>query len=136
MSDQLIDTKQLFGLNRVVPDDPEWAWFLDPQNYVPVLPKLRLDEATYLDTWNEVVRVFPLGWARETHAKTKGSYGWTGIHPPVLGWLAHHPVASFLATRPYGWATIAPLLRLGLDLIRTRDIPRIQSFKVDLRNLD
>jgi hypothetical protein len=136
VSDQLMDAKQLFGLARIVPDDPEWIWFRDPENYSPVLPKLGLDEGTYLDVWDEVTRVFPLHWARETHAKENQSYGWTGLHPPVLGWLAHHPVASFLATRPYGWATVAPLLRLGLDLIRTRDLPRTQSLRVDLRNLD
>lgn len=136
MSDQLIDAKQLFGLTRIVLDDPEWIWFRDPQNYSPVLARLGLDEGTYLDVWDEVTRVFPLHWARETHAKVKQGYGWTALHPPVLGWLEHHPVATFLATRPHGWATVAALLRLGLDLIRTRDLPRIQSLRVDLRNLD
>lgn len=80
-----MDTKQIFGLNRVIPDDPRWVWYLDPENYSPLLPKLGLDESTYLDIWDELTRVFPLEWARETHANTKQSYAWTGLHPPVFG---------------------------------------------------
>lgn len=66
MSDQLIDVKQFFGLTHMVLNDPAWIWFRDPQNYSPVLAELGLDEGTYLDVWDEIMRVFPLHWARDT----------------------------------------------------------------------
>lgn len=99
----MIDVKQFFGLTRMVLNDPAWIWFRDPQNYSPVLAELGLDEGTYLDVWDEIMRVFPLHWARETHAKVKQGYVATAdLHPPMYGWLEHHPVATFLAIRPYG----------------------------------
>lgn len=134
--DSDVDLRKTFGLTKIVADDTHWTWYLDEDNYAPILPHFGLDKANYLDLWDEIMKVFPLEWAKQTHSRLKGSYAWMGFHPPVLGRLNYHPVATFLAKRPYGWTTLAPLLRLGLHLIRTRSLVGIQSLRRDLKNLD
>lgn len=127
-----------FDLNRIVVDDPSWLWFLDPENYRPALPELQIAESDYLAAWNEVLAVFPVKWAREAIESKYDNYGFFGIHPPPFGWLPFHPVAKFLAQKRShgGWAQAVPVLRLGVDLLRTKRISRIQSIRRDMKNLE
>lgn len=130
-----MDAKKLFGLRRTS-DAKGWLWYLDPENYRPILASLDLDESRYLEAWSQVHRAFPFEWAQGVARSQRGGVGWSGLLPPHLGRLAHHPIAFFLAHRPYGWATAAPLVRLGIDLYRVKDIPGAVSVVRDLRRLD
>lgn len=125
-------------LNRIVIDDPSWLWFLDPENYRPALLELEIEESDFLAAWNEILAVFPVDWARKAIESKYDTYGYHGIHPMPFGWLPFHPVAKFLAQKRShgGWAQAAPVLRLGLYLVRTKSISGIKSIRRDLKNLE
>jgi hypothetical protein len=131
-----MNAKEFFGLERVEEDNPDWVWFLDPANYSQVLGTFQVSENIYLNAWGEVLNVFPRTWARKTMLARIGGPTAQGIHPPFFGWLHYHPVAHFLSQHVFAWSSAVHVLRLGMELLNTRDIPRIQSLRRDLKNLD
>lgn len=127
----------VFNMPRYVVDDPDWAWFLDPENYGPKLPEFGISEDLYTQAWRELLEVFSLKWARDSLPVEYRNTGYYGIHPHPFMWLSFHPVSKFLADEICGnWQNAVPLLRLGLDLLRTKSIPGVSSIRQDLVSLE
>lgn len=82
--------------------------------------------------------MFPVHWARKAIESEYDTHGYPGIHPMPFGWLPFHPVANFLAQKRShgGWAQAAPILRLGIDLLRTKAISGTKSIRRDLKNME
>ena len=112
-------------------------WFTDPENLDQIVDRLDVSIDAYESAINEVLELFPLSWAKAQEPRSREYAGWIGIHPPFFRWLDFHPIARFMMQKPFNAIpTLTPIVRLGMDLIRTKRIPRIQALRQELLSLD
>lgn len=132
-----MSSSNIFGIPKYVEDDPEWLWFNDAENFEKISFNLCIPIDDYVAAIQEMLEVFPVGWARKVAPREVGYVGYAGIHPMAFEWLDFHPIARFITQKPYNaFACLAPIVRLGMDLIRTRHVPKIQTVRKELRSLE
>jgi hypothetical protein len=130
-------SSNIFDIPKYIKDDPEWLWFNDAENFEKISIKLGIAIDDYVAAIHEILEVFPVSWAKEISPHEIGYVGYAGIHPMPFKWLDFHPIARFITQKPYNaFACLAPIVRLGIDLIRTRQVQKIQAVRKELLSLE
>ncbi|MGC1817125.1 MAG: hypothetical protein WA900_05670 [Casimicrobiaceae bacterium] len=127
--------EEFLGVAKADSEDPSWRWYEHPENYLPRLPALRLTREAYEGALGEINEVFPKRWAES--ARPRGSFAVERIPVPYWPrWASFHPFGQFVGAPGVDWTKLAHVLRFGLALHRTAQIPGIRRKRGDLSNLD
>ena len=112
-------------------------WLANPNLYESLSRQISIPRQDYFSTIQELLDVFPIIWIEEEFATiNEGRRGLTefSLYPLPDHRLSYHPVPVLLSSRgPGDMHQICELIKLGRDLYITKDLPRIQPLRRDLR---
>ncbi len=116
--------------------EPSWAqgnpWYLMPSQYNQFLQEMRLSEKQYLEAIAELHEVIPLQKARSHTNKLlyqQESLIHENFHPQPFSVLGHHPLQVFLSGLPSSKWDLVDAVRLGRDLVESRNIDGLQKLR-------
>ena len=115
-------------------------WYLEPSTYRSFVEQTSITEEEYVASIEEVLAVIPLSEAQKyVDDLLKRDGHLTGpfyIHPVPFNILIRHPLKMFLGASIGDFWALADVVKFGLDLLCTRDIPGVAAIRRDLRNQD
>ncbi len=113
-------------------------WLANPDLHESLSKQISIPKQDYFSAIQEILDVFPIVWIEEEFAKIIGarhSLGEFSLYPLPDHRLSYHPVPVLLSSRaPKVMHQICELIKLGKDLYITKDLPRIQPLRRDLRH--
>ena len=111
----------------------------DERFYQELVRLCKISDRDYQAAVEQISAVFPDAWARselQAIQSGQGSFTQFQLHASPFDRLSHHPIPFLIATDHPGGIELSEVVRLGMDLNLTKNIPGIKGVRNRLRDFD